>query len=90
MTVSAFAVFGILFALRERLPDTGILQVEVVVELVRVHERGHGDPVLHEDKVLTLLVQAAYQPAKVAAGLSNGEVVNQGGCRAAHYRLLVK
>ena len=72
MTVSAFAVFGLLFALRERLPDSGIFQVEVVVELVRVHERGHRDPVLHENKVLTLLVQAAYQPTKVAAGLGIG------------------
>ena len=90
MTVSAITAFCFLFALRERFPYRGILEVEVVVELIRVHERGYRDPVLHENKVLTLLVQAPYQPAKVAADLGNGEVVNQGGCRAAHDRLLVK
>ena len=80
MAVSALAVSGLLFALLDRLPDGRVLQVEVVVEFVRVHERGHRDPVLLEDKVFTLLVQAAHQCAEVAAGLGNGEVVNQGCC----------
>lgn len=90
MTVSAVAVFGLLSALLERRPDSVIPQVEVVVELVRIHEHGHRDPVLHENKVLTLLVQAAYQPAEVAAGFGNAGVVNQGACRAVRDWPLVK
>ena len=61
-----------LVALADVLPDLRVPALEVILELVNVHQARDRDAVLFEDDVLLVEVDPLDQGAEVYAGLGQG------------------
>jgi hypothetical protein len=66
----------LLVALSDMFADLGILQFEVVLELVDVHEPSDGDTVLFEDDILLVEMDALDHRAEVNSGLGERQTLN--------------
>jgi hypothetical protein len=66
---SALAREVFLVALSDMLADLRVLQFEVILELVDVHEPGHWDTILFEDDILLVEVDALDDRTEVDSGL---------------------
>ena len=56
--------------------DPWVLELQVILELVNVHDGGNGDAVLFEDEVLLVEVDPLDQGSEIYAGLGNGEALD--------------
>jgi hypothetical protein len=75
----AFASQILLTALLNDGSDLGILQFQVILELVDIHQAGNGDTVFFKDEVLLVQMNPLNHSAEVNAGLSKGETLDHGG-----------
>ena len=59
------------------LADLRVLEFEVVLECINIHEAYDGDTVLLENEVLLIEVDQLYQGPEMDAGLDDRETVKQ-------------
>ena len=73
---SALAGEKLLPALGDVSADLRILELEVVLELVNIHDAGERDAVLLEDHILLVQVHALHDGAERVPGLGEGETLD--------------